>query len=85
VEQARSRGIKVGMLRLVTIWPVPEEVVARWAEKVHTLLMPEMNLGQMVHPMKEAVAGRCEVVLLPKIGGELHNPAEILDVLEKVR
>jgi 2-oxoglutarate ferredoxin oxidoreductase subunit alpha len=85
VEQARSRGIKVGMLRLVTIWPFPEEVVARWAEKVHTLLMPEMNLGQMVHPMKEAVAGRCEVVLLPKIGGELHNPAEILDVLEKVR
>jgi 2-oxoglutarate ferredoxin oxidoreductase subunit alpha len=86
VEQARSEGIKVGLLRLVTIWPFPEETVARWAEQVHTLIVPEMNLGQIVHPIKEAVAGRCEVVLLPKIGGSLHTPAEILDVLrEKVQ
>jgi 2-oxoglutarate ferredoxin oxidoreductase subunit alpha len=67
---------------LITIWPFPEELIERWAAKVRVIVVPEMNLGQMVHPIKEAVAGRCAVQLLPKIGGDLHTPAEILKVLE---
>lgn len=54
----------------------------RWASQVKAILVPEMNLGQMVHPIRETVAGRCEVTLLPKIGGELHLPAEIIAALE---
>jgi len=82
VEEARKQGIKVGLLRLITIWPFPEELIALWATKVRVIVVPEMNLGQMVHPIKEAVAGRCAVQLLSKIGGDLHTPAEILKVLE---
>jgi 2-oxoglutarate ferredoxin oxidoreductase subunit alpha len=85
VETARSRGIKVGLLRLMTIWPFPETVVARWAERVQAMLVPEMNLGQIVHPIREAVAGRCRVTLLDKIGGELHTPAEVLAALEELQ
>ncbi len=84
VAEGRRRGIRVGMLRLVTIWPFADELVSHWASKVRAILVPEMNLGQIVHPIREAVAGRCEVMLLPKIGGELHTPDEILDVLERL-
>jgi 2-oxoglutarate ferredoxin oxidoreductase subunit alpha len=85
VAEGRRRGIKVGLLRLITIWPFPEAVVARWAARVQAMLVPEMNLGQIVHPIREAVAGRCMVSLLAKIGGELHTPAELLEALEELR
>lgn len=85
VTEARRRGIKVGMLRLLTIWPFAEEIVARWARQVQVMLVPEMNLGQMVHPIREAAFGECVVQLLSKIGGELHTPADILEALEKIQ
>ncbi len=84
VEEARRRGIKAGLLRLISIWPFPEAVVARWAARARALLVPEMNLGQIVHPIREAVAGRCPVVLHSRIGGELHSPAELLSALEEL-
>jgi 2-oxoglutarate ferredoxin oxidoreductase subunit alpha len=83
VELARQRGIRVGMLRLITVWPLPDEIVIRWAERTRALLVPEMNMGQIVHPIREAVAGRCPVVSLPKIGGALHTPAELVQALEE--
>ncbi|PDW03049.1 2-oxoacid:acceptor oxidoreductase subunit alpha [Candidatus Viridilinea mediisalina] len=85
VEQARSKGIKVGMLRLITIWPFPDDTVARWSECVQAILVPEMNLGQMIHPIREAVAGRCKVAPLFRIGGEIHTPVEILTALEELQ
>ncbi len=85
VEEGRRRGIKVGLLRLITVWPFPEELVARWAARVGAMLVPEMNLGQIVHPIREAVAGRCPVRLLARIGGELHSPDELLEALEELR
>jgi len=84
IEEARAKGLKVGMLRPITIWPFPEDVILRWAERVKTLIVPEMNRGQMIHPIREAVAGKCEVRSLSKIGGEIHTPGEILAALEGV-
>ncbi len=84
VEAARERGLAVGMLRLISIWPFPEALVARWAAQARAILVPEMNLGQIVHPIREAVAGQCPVVLLSRIGGELHTPAELLAALEEL-
>lgn len=85
VEEARRRGIKAGLLRLISIWPFPEHIVARWAERVRAMLVPEMNLGQIVHPIREAVAGRCVVKPYARIGGELHTPAELLEALEALQ
>jgi 2-oxoglutarate/2-oxoacid ferredoxin oxidoreductase subunit alpha len=81
VAEGRRRGIKVGMLRLISIWPFPELIVAQLAAQVRAILVPEMNLGQIVHPIREAVAGRCPVTLLARIGGELHSPEELLEAL----
>ncbi|MEI7642863.1 MAG: 2-oxoacid:acceptor oxidoreductase subunit alpha [Chloroflexales bacterium] len=85
VEAGRRRGIKVGLLRLITIWPFPEEIVARWSARVQAMLVPEMNLGQIYHPIREAAEGRCTVKLLAKIGGDLHSPSELLEALEELQ
>lgn len=84
VRAAREKGLKVGMLRLITIWPFPYELVSSLAKRVKTILVPEMNMGQMIYPIREAAAGVCEVRLYSKIGGEIHTPGEILAELERV-
>jgi len=81
MEIARSKGKKVGLLRLKMVWPFPEKLVAKLAKKVDTIIVPEMNLGQIYHPIKEAACGNCEVVSAPKIGGEMHLPEELVKYL----
>jgi len=82
MDIARSKGIKVGMLRLKIVWPFPEKLIYKLGKKVDKIIVPEMNLGQIVHPVKEAVSGNCEVISAPKIGGEMHLPHELLRYLE---
>jgi 2-oxoglutarate ferredoxin oxidoreductase subunit alpha len=81
VEMARQEGLKVGMLRLITMWPFPDDLVVQWAGRVRAVLVPEMNLGQMIHPIREAVEGRCKVIPYGKIGGEIPTPDEIKQAL----
>jgi 2-oxoglutarate ferredoxin oxidoreductase subunit alpha len=83
VYEARRRGVRAGLLRLITIWPFPEDVLAHYAAQVSRMVVVEMNMGQIVHPIREAVAGRCAVQLLPKIGGALHTPTELIEALEQ--
>ena len=79
----RSQGEKVGHLRLITIWPFPEKIVAKLGESVKKILVPEMNLGQLYHKVREAVGHNLEVIKHSKIGGALHSPKEIIAYLEK--
>ncbi|MEM3769822.1 MAG: 2-oxoacid:acceptor oxidoreductase subunit alpha [Candidatus Bathyarchaeia archaeon] len=83
VEEAEKRGVKVGYVRLKTLWPFPEKPVQRLAENAEKIIVPEMNLGQIVNEIKR-VAGCTEVVPLNKIGGgELITPEEILEKILK--
>lgn len=82
IDAARKKGIKVGMLRLKLVWPFPRKVINELSKQVHTIIVPEMNLGQMVHPITEYAEGDCKVVSAPKVGGEMHLPEEILGILE---
>jgi len=85
VERATAAGIKVGYVRLRTIWPFPEAAVARMAHSARRLIVPEMNLGQVVGEVRKAACGT-EVVGLNKIGGgELITPEEILDKIREVK
>jgi len=77
VEEAENRGVKVGYVRLKTLWPFPEKPVQKLAETAEKIIVPEMNLGQIVNEVKRACS--TEVVSLNKIGGgELITPEEIL-------
>ena len=78
VRKARENGIKAGLLRLITLWPFPDENVARVAEQVHGIVVPEMNCGQMVREV-ERVAKETPVTFLSKLGEEPHTPMEILE------
>jgi 2-oxoglutarate ferredoxin oxidoreductase subunit alpha len=82
MEMARARGKKVGMLRLKLVWPFPFKEIQKLAGKVDKIIVPEMNLGQIVHPVREYVEGQCKVVSAPKIGGEMHLPHELYKYLE---
>ena len=83
VKMLRSEGKKVGYLRLITIWPFPEKLVRRIGESVDKIVVPEMNLGQLFHSVREAVGYNAEVVKLPKIGGIMHSPEDIMKVLRE--
>ena len=79
---AREKGKKVGMLRLKLVWPFPIKEIQKLADKVDKIIVPEMNLGQIVHPVREYADGKCKVVSAPKIGGEMHLPMELYEYLE---
>jgi 2-oxoglutarate ferredoxin oxidoreductase subunit alpha len=82
VAEGRARGIRIGLLRLITLWPFPDKVVEEVAEGVDRILVPEMNYGQLVREVERS-AGRHKVTSLPKLGDALHTPEEIL--VEAVR
>jgi len=82
MEMARAKGKKVGMLRLKLVWPFPHKEIQKLANTVDKIIVPEMNLGQIVHPIREYAEGQCQVVSAPKIGGEMHLPIELYKYLE---
>ncbi|HTX73998.1 MAG TPA: 2-oxoacid:acceptor oxidoreductase subunit alpha [Rectinemataceae bacterium] len=77
VRRARREGVKAGMLRLKTIWPFPESIVAAVASKARQVIVPEMNLGQIALEVERVVAGRAPVRRLGKVNGELFRPEEV--------
>jgi 2-oxoglutarate ferredoxin oxidoreductase subunit alpha len=86
VEMASTRGVKVGHVRLKTIWPFPDKVIKRMAQGTNTIIVPEMNLQQLYFEVKRAVEGLAEVVPLNKVGGgEMLSPEELLECVENHR
>jgi 2-oxoglutarate ferredoxin oxidoreductase subunit alpha len=82
VRKAREKGVKAGLLRLVTLWPFPEEQVARVAKQAKKIVVPEMNCGQMVREVERA-AKETPVTFLSKLGEEPHTPMEILESIRR--
>lgn len=84
VELARQKGIKAGMIRMMTIWPFADKVVHKVAQKAKGILVPEMNYGQLVLEVERAAAGQTKVVSLPKYNTEIFTPSEICLAIEKL-
>lgn len=82
VRQARECGVKVGMVRLMTIWPFADKLVRTVAAKVKGILVPELNYGQLVHEVERAAAGQSTVKLLAKYNTEIFTPQEICTAIE---
>ena len=83
-KDAREEGIKVGSLKIDTPWPFPEEEIAEIAKTASDIIVPEMNLGQIVHEVERAAHGEANVHLIGKIGGILHKPDEIYDKIKEI-
>lgn len=83
IEDARAAGIKVGLLRPITLWPFPTAEVARLARQVKGILTVELNAGQMIEDVRLATEGRVPVHHFGRMGGMIPNPAEVLDALHQ--
>lgn len=82
IRIAREQGMKVGMLRLVTIWPFPERRIQELASKVKAFVVPEINMGQVALEVERCACGRARTVLVPHAGGGLHDPEVVLEAIK---
>ncbi len=82
VKRLRKAGLKVGLLRLKTLWPFPEEAVREAGKNVKKVLVPEMNQGQVAGEIKKYCS--CEVISLGQTNGEVIRPERIIEALKKI-
>ncbi|TLM98132.1 pyruvate ferredoxin oxidoreductase, partial [bacterium] len=84
VKQARQKGLRVGLLRLMGIWPFPREGVREALESTHRVFVLENNLGQLFPEIERLAPEGAETVFLPpEIIGTLHRPAYVFDQIAK--
>lgn len=84
VEIARAKGIKVGLLRPITIWPFPTKRLAELTKQVKGILSVEMSVGQMVYDVRLAVEHKVPVEHFGRFGGVTHSPGEVVEAFEKL-
>ena len=79
VADVRQKGIKAGLLKLLTLWPFPEVLLMPYLKRVRAVLVPELNLGQMALEVKRVNQGATRIETLNRIDGNLITPVEILE------
>ncbi len=84
IKEARRRGIKVGMLRPITLWPFPKKALNGLADKAKAFLSVELNMGQMADDVKLATNCKKPVYFYGRTGGVIMTPEEILGEIEKI-
>lgn len=83
VDLARAEGLKVGLLRPITLWPFPTAILNKYADKVKGMLTVELNAGQMVEDVRLAVNGKVPVEHYGRLGGIVPTPDEVLVALKE--
>lgn len=84
VRDARAQGVKAGLVKTSTLWPFPDEVVRKVASKSRAVIVPEMNMGQLVGEVQRASSGTTEISSLTRVDAEPITPDEILARLKGV-
>lgn len=84
IKTVRDMGLKVGMLRPISLWPFPTEEVQGLANRTKQFLVFEMNMGQMLEDVQLAVAGEAEVSFYGRPGGVIPTPSEVARVLTRL-
>jgi len=82
--QAREMGLKVGMLRPITLYPFPKPHLQRLARSARIFVTVEMSMGQMVEDVRLAVNGACPVEFLGRVGGHITSHEEVLEYVQKL-
>jgi 2-oxoglutarate/2-oxoacid ferredoxin oxidoreductase subunit alpha len=84
VIEAREKGIRVGLLKLTTIWPFTRSAVERVLQTSKTLIVPEMNMGQISREVKRVSRGAAKVFTINKVDGTIITPQEIMNRIKEV-
>ncbi len=83
VRMARDQGIRAGLMQLITVWPFPEERIRELSSQAKAFIVPEINYGQMVLEVERCVGYRARTILVPHMGGSVHSPQTILEVIQE--
>ena len=83
IVKAREEGIKVGMIRPITLWPFPKEAFAAAAEKVNSFISVELSMGQMIEDIKLYTGSKKPVYLCNRVGGMIPSPEQVLESIRK--
>ena len=83
VELARQEGIRVGYLRLITVWPFPEERIREIAKDIRAFVVPEINMGQISREVERCAAGQALVLGANRPGGDILEPDYVLEAIRK--
>jgi 2-oxoglutarate ferredoxin oxidoreductase subunit alpha len=84
VKIAREKGIKAGLFRPITIWPFPVKEVAALCRQAHTIIVPELNLGQLIGEVERVARSETNVIGVNRVTGEMITPEEILKSIESM-
>ena len=82
IELAEAEGIKVGLLRPITLWPFPTQIISQLSNQVKGILTVEFNAGQMVEDVRQAVNGKIPVEHFGRLGGIIPDPDEVIEALK---
>ncbi len=83
IVEARKKGVKVGMIRPITLWPFPKKALLDAAEKAHTFISVELSMGQMIEDIELAIKCKRPVMLCNRVGGMIPSPNMVLEAIEK--
>ena len=84
VNEARKQGIKVGMIRPITLWPFPVAPFKKAADKVKAIISVELSMGQMIEDVKLATECKVPVTLCNRVGGMIVSPEQVLEAIKEV-
>ena len=84
IAAARAEGIKVGLIRPITLWPFPGKAIAKYADQVKAYLDVELSMGQMIEDVKLAIECKKPVELCYRVGGMIPTPDQVLDSIRKI-
>ena len=84
VVEARKNGIKVGLIRPITLWPFPKKILNVAADRVKAFISVELSMGQMIEDVRLATCCKRPVVLSNRVGGMIPSPEQILETINKL-
>lgn len=84
MELGRARGVKIGVLQMVTVWPFPDKLIAETCARAKAVVVPELNLGQYVREVNRANTSSTPVIPVNRIDTEIITPQQILAAFEEV-
>jgi len=82
IEMGRKKGLKIGLLRPITLWPFPKKIINQLADKSKGFLSVEMSAGQLIEDVQLAVNGKAPVAHFGRMGGMIPSPGEVLEAVE---
>ena len=82
IVEARKQGIKVGMIRPITLWPFPKKALFDAADQVKAFISVELNMGQMKEDIELAIRCKKPVELVSRVGGMIQSPEEVLAAIK---